>query len=116
MILDTSISETPSVYISVTLQDRNHFSGPLKSCSLVANGKDQESGEYKKKLLPLFTAPYPFVSILISLHMLHILDVEQRQFRTFEKYCKSLLTYTSRYRAVKGVGKAEAQLQYLWIK
>lgn len=108
-----TISETPSLYISVTLQDSNLFSGPVKSCSLVANGKDQELGEYKMKSLPLFTAPYPFVSILI---LLHILDVEQQQFRTFEKYCKSPLTYMSRYRAVKGVGKAEARVKYLCIK
>lgn len=31
------------------------LSGPVESCSLVANGKDQELGEYKMKSLPLFT-------------------------------------------------------------
>lgn len=83
----------------------------------MANGKDQELGEYNLKSLPLFTTPHPSVSILISLHLLHNFDVEQHEFKNFEKYCKRLHLLTCQdIGQAKGVGKTEAQVKYLWIK
>lgn len=96
---------------------QSSLSGPVESCSLVANGKDQELGEYKMKSLPLFTNLHWFVFIFSLLYTYIVMTLNSTISKLFNNTVKgSIYLHIKIQGGHRGRAKLRSNLFYLWIK